>query len=206
MTSHAIEIGKLLRASVQGCIVGCRLSNLSTPAFGSLVRVPLDDKTSIYGLIYDIHIDDDGLVRQLVNAEGVTPEIVADNRVNRNVPAEISVLFVGYEAGGKVFHLLPPRPPLALDSIYTCSDSEICRFTAAGHFGYFRHILRSEDAPVGELLACHLQQGAQAHRMAGSPTWVEDATRELITLLRDDYATLISVLGALADADLGLAQ
>jgi len=29
--------------------------------------------------------------------------------------------------------------------------------------------------------------------------WVENATQELITLLRDDYPTLMSVLGALGE-------
>ena len=91
-----IEIGRLLRASTTGCVVGCRVSNISSPAFGGMVLIPLDDKSEVYGLIYDIHIDDDGLVRQLVTAEGVSDDVILDNRLNRNVPVEISVLFVGY--------------------------------------------------------------------------------------------------------------
>jgi len=39
--------------------------------FWALVRAPQDDGYQIYGLIYDMRIDDDGLVRQLVSAEGV---------------------------------------------------------------------------------------------------------------------------------------
>ena len=57
------------------------------------------------------------------------------------------------------------------------------------------------DLPVGELLAAHLQQAASAHATAGDPAWIDRATQELITLLRDDYPTLMSVLGALADDD-----
>ena len=83
----------------------------------------------VYGLIYDIHIDDDGLVRQLVTADNVSAEVMRDNRERRIVPVEMSVLSVGYEQDGKISHLLPPRPPLSLDVIYSCDDREIVRFT-----------------------------------------------------------------------------
>jgi hypothetical protein len=194
-----LEIGRLLRAGTTGFVVGCRVAQIDAPSFGALVRVKLDGDYHVYGLIHDIHIDDDGLVRQLVTAEGVEEAVIADNRVNRNVPLELSVLTVGYRLDSKVSHLLPPRPPLSLDMIYLCSAEEIRQFTAAGRFGYFRHILRASDLPVGELLAAHIQQAGAAHAEAGEAGWRNAATQELITLLRDDYATLMSVLGALGD-------
>jgi len=199
MTS-AIEIGRLLRAGTTGFVVGCRVSQLDSPTFGGLVRVPLGDDYQIYGLIHDIHIDDDGIVRQLVTADNVDAAIIADNRVNRNVPVEISVLTIGYQQNGQIKHLLPPRPPLSLDVIYQCNAEELRRFTETGHFGYFRHILRSKDAPVGELLAAHIEQANAAHLEAEDQLWAQQATQELITLLRDDYPTLMAVLGALGDA------
>lgn len=195
----AIEIGRLLRAGTSGFVIGCRVSQASAPAFGALVRVPLGEVYQVYGLIHDIHIDDDGLVRQLVTAEGVSESVIADNRVNRNVPVEMSVLTVGYQQELHISHLLPPRPPLSLDVIYLCDQTEVCQFTAAGRFGYFRHILRAQDVPVGELLAAHLQQAQAAHNIAGNPAWLNKATQELIILLRDDYPTLMAVLGALSD-------
>ena len=194
-----IEIGRLLRAGTSGFVVGCRISQLEAPSFGGLVRVSLPNDYHVYGLIHDIHIDDDGLVRQLVTAEGIDAGIIQDNRINRNVPLEMSVLAVGYRQGEVISHLLPPRPPLSLDAIYLCDAAEICEFTSAGRFGYFRHVLRAADLPVGELLAAHIQQAAQAHAEAGNPAWKDSATQELITLLRDDYPTLMSVLGALSD-------
>ena len=194
-----IEIGRLLRAGTTGFVIGCRVSQLDAPSFGALASVPMGDSYQIYGLIHDIHIDDDGLVRQLVTADGVDEAIIADNRVNRNVPIEMSVLAVGYEQDGRVFHLLPPRPPLSLDVIYLCDDDTTCRFTGAGRFGYFRHVLRAADLPVGDLIAAHVQQARQAHASYGNPGWISQATQELITLLRDDYPTLMSVLGALSD-------
>jgi hypothetical protein len=194
-----IEIGRLLRAGTSGFVVGCHVSQLESPSFGALVKAPLDNDYQIFGLIHDIRIDDDGLVRQLVTANGVDDNIIADNRINRNVPLEISVLAVGYCQAGQFYHLLPPRPPLSLDVIYLCSAEELCQFTAAGRFGYFRHVLRASDIPVGELLAAHIQQTKQAHIEQNNHEWASQATQELITLLRDDYSTLMSVLGALAD-------
>ncbi len=195
-----IEIGRLLRASTSGCVVGCRVSQSGAPALGGLVRIPLDKEYEIYGMIHDIHIDDDGLVRQLVTADSVPDEVLADNRVNRNVPVEISVLHVGYRQNGKISHLLPPRPPLSLDAMYACTPAELCAFTAHGRFGYFRHILRAADLPAGEILAAHLQQASQAHAAAGQADWAGAATQELIVLLRDDYPALMNVLSTLGDA------
>ncbi len=191
-----IEIGRLLRAGTTNFIAGCRVNQKDAPSFGALVRAPLEDGHEVYGLVYDIHIDDDGLVRQLVTAENVTPEVFRDNRERRIVPVEISVLVVGYCSNGRVYHMLPPRPPLSLDLICSCDDEDLVNFTAAGRFGYFRHILRATDVPIGEVLAAHLEQAKRAHGAKGD-AWLEHATQELITLLRDDYPTLIAVLGAL---------
>jgi hypothetical protein len=193
---NAIQIGHLLHSSTAQFVAGCSVSQLEAPAFGALVRAPLDQDYGVYGLIHDIHIDDDGLVRQLVTAGNVSPEVMHDNRERRIVPVEMSVLAVGYELEGKISHLLPPRPPLSLDVIYLCSGAELAKFTSAGRFGYFRHILQAKDIPIGELLAAHI---FEVKNKTDNARWVEQATQELITLLRDDYPTLMSVLGALGE-------
>jgi hypothetical protein len=195
-SKDSIEIGRLLRSGTSGFVAGCSISQLDAPVFGGLVRAPLEDGYQVYGIIYDIHIDDDGLVRQLVTAGNVSEEVIADNRERRIVPVEMSVLTVGYEEEGKISHLLPPRPPLSLDVIYKCDPADLIRFTDSGRFGYFRHILRAQDAPIGELLAAHVRQAGAAQKNAD---WRERAIKEIITLLRDDYPTLMSVLGALGE-------
>lgn len=196
--TQQIEIGRLLRAGTTGYIAGCRVNQSNVPSLGALTRAPLSDSYQVYGIIYDIHIDDDGLVRQLVTADNVSDEIMRDNRERRIVPVEMSVLAVGYEQDGKIFHLLPPRPPLSLDVIYACDENDLMRFTSAGRFGYFRHILQNRDMPIGEVLAAHIGGACVAHGKAGD-AWKEKAVQELITLLRDDYPTLMSVLSALSD-------
>ena len=201
---NAIPIGHLLHSSTTQFVAGCAVAQLEAPAFGSLVRAPLDQEYSVYGLITDIHIDEDGLVRQLVTAGNISPEVMRDNRERRIVPVEMSVLTVGYEQDSRIFHLLPPRPPLSLDVIYLCPESELAKFTGAGarpepgrrEFGYFRHILQAKDIPVGEVLAAHILQVKQKTK---NDAWAVQATQELITLLRDDYPTLMSVLGALGE-------
>lgn len=194
-----IEIGRLLRAGTSGFVVGCRVSLLESPSFGALVRVPLEAGYQVYGLIHNIHVDDDGLVRQLVTTENVDESVIADNRLNRNVPLEMSVLSVGYRLDGRIYHLLPPRPPLSLDMIYLCETEDLRQFTGTGRYGYFRHILNAADIPIGELLASHLQQAGNAHAEVGDKSWINNAMQELIILLRDDYPALMGVLGALAD-------
>jgi hypothetical protein len=195
-----IEIGRLLRAGTTGFIAGCRVSQWTVPAFGALVRAPIGAGYQVFGLIHDIHIDDDGLVRQLVTADNVSDEVMRDNRERRIVPVEMSVLSVGYEQEGRIFHLLPPRPPLSLDVIYQCDHSDLARFSSTGRFGYFRHILRAQDIPVGEVLAAHIEQTSVAHGKE-SLKWKENAIKELIALLRDDYSTLMTILSTLKDID-----
>jgi hypothetical protein len=199
LTPISIQIGRLLRASTTGCVIGCQVNQVENLTFGGMVRVPAAPGYQIFGLVYDIHIDDDGLVRQLVTAEQVSDMLIQDNRLNRNIPAEISVLFVGFQRDGKVSQLLPPRPPLSLDEIFSCSAQDILAFTAGDRFGYFRHILCSPELPAAELLAAHLQQAHAIYLQIHDETWLEKAVSELIVLLRDDYETLNRVLGAISE-------
>jgi len=46
------------------------------------------------------------------------------------------------------------------------------------------------------VVAAHIQQAQSAHK---DKSWQEKATHEVIALLRDDYPTLMSVLGALSN-------
>ncbi len=194
------EFGRVLRASTVGFAVGCRVNQLEIPAFGRLVKAqPVDTREAIYGLIYDMLIDDDPLVRRLVLAENPNPAIINDQRENRMLPVEMSVLAVGYKVSGQIKHGLPPRPPLNLDPVALCSDTaEITQFT--DNLGYLRLILRAADAnvPVDQLLVAHI---TDAYHLRGRDTvWALGVIQELIELLRSNYDTLIPTLEALSDA------
>ncbi len=196
----AIPIGRLLRADTSGCVMGCRVSQTGTPAFGEMVLIPLSDGSRIYGLVYDIHIDDDGLVRQLVSAD-VSEEVIEDNRQNRNVPIEISLVFIGWEdASGRVSHTRVPRPPLTLDEIFPCVEEEFLRFTGTGRPGYLRSLLRNQEIPAADLITAHLRQVFSVAHHPDRGGWRDRFLAEVIALLKDDYPQLMDVLTAVSAA------
>ena len=195
-----VEIGRVLRASTAGFAVGCRVAQLETPAFGGLVKAqPLDDREAIYGLIYDMHIDDDPLVRRLVMADTPRPEAISDQGRNRLLPIEMSILVVGYQLNGDLYHGLPPRPPLNLDPVYMVLDAdEVRRFSE--RLGYLRLVLRNAGTgiPVDQLLVAHI---LDIYRRRGDDAaWALQVTQELIELLRSNYDVLIPTLEALSEA------
>lgn len=194
------EIGRVLRASTAGFAVGCRVSQLNVPAFGNLVKAqPVETGQAIYGLIYDMHIDDDPLVRRLVLAENPNPELINDQRRNRMLPIEMSVLAVGYQSTGHIRYGLPPRPPLNLDPVYLCANQEeIIRFT--DRLAYLRLILRAADnnLPVDQLLVAHIIDIYQLRHQ--DKQWLMSVASELIELLRSNYDVLIPTLEALSAA------
>ena len=193
-----VLVGRLLRANTRACVAGCQPSQ-RFPAFGALVSIDLDESTSAYGLVSDIHIDDDGLVRQLATSPDISEAVIQDNRVNRNVPVELSILFVGHRSAGSISHRLPPRPPLSLDRVRACGEGDICAFSGTGQLGYLRFILEAQDFPAADLLAAHLLQAGRAQRDHGDAAWFAHAVGKVITQLRDDYSRLMPVLEALAE-------
>jgi hypothetical protein len=194
------QIGRILRASTTGFAIGCRVGQLSIPAFGGLVRaMPVDNREAIYGLIYNMSIDDDPLVRRLVLAENPAPSVIEDQRNNRLLPIEMSVLAVGYEVDGVIKHGLPPRPPLNLDPVELVTNaSDIRAFSES--LGYLRLILRAvgSPVPVDQLLVAHI---ATVFQLRGNDQgWALRVVNELIELLRSNYDVLIPTLEALSDA------
>lgn len=196
---ESIRVGRLLRSGIQGFAAGFSASQNPIPDFGALVRAEIDQDFDVYGLVHDINVEDDGIVRQMVTSDQISPRDISDNRANRNVPMEIGVISVGYKKGGHIKHLLPPHIPQSMSNIYLCAPEEICRFTDAGRFGYFRHILRNADLPVSEIIAAHFEQTHQAQTAAGNAAWADQAIEKLISLLRVDYPALMVVLDALSD-------
>lgn len=203
-TIENAEIGRVLRASTAGFAIGCRVSQLSLPSFGSLVKAqPVEERESIYGLIYDMHIDDDPLVRRLVLADEPRQSVIEDQRSNRLLPIEMSVLSVGYLQNGTISHGMPPRPPLNLDPVFLCLEQdEVRQFTEKPH--YLRLILRNVGGPVpvDQLLVAHIKH---CFEQRGQDTaWAMRTIEELIELLRSNYDLLIPTLEAISEAVPGL--
>ncbi len=190
------EIGRVLRASTTRFAAGCRVTELAGPAFGALVKaLPLDGREAVYGVIYDLHIQDDPMVRQLIVAQDVPPETVEDQRHNRRVPIEIEVLNVGYHVEGLPVHGLPPRPPISLDPVYLCADGEVRAFTE--RMDFIRLLLNTRDVPADELIVACLRLAAQARPEAERRPFLLEAGRELARQMGADLVRLEALLGRL---------
>ncbi|HML23844.1 MAG TPA: hypothetical protein PKD09_19465 [Aggregatilinea sp.] len=155
-------IGSVLRASTMGFVCGTRSQSIEYPSFGAFVRTyhGADADIEVIGLIYAISIDDDPLVRQLILANNMNNAAMRDQRENRLVPVEISVVNVGFIERGSIYHNLPPRPPLSLDPVQLCDNDCILRFTE--QLDWLRLVLNTSDAPSDDLLGAALQYAAGA--------------------------------------------
>ena len=140
-----------------------------------------------------------GVGDRLVLAESPRQSVIEDQRNNRLLPIEMSVLAVGYRQGDDLVRALPPRPPLNLDPVLLVDDpEEVIEFTEQP--GYLRLILRNAGGPVpvDQLLVAHVRQ---AHALrGGDDRWAAAIVAELIDLLRSNYDLLVPALEALSDA------
>lgn len=186
-----MQVGRVIRSSTTCFAVGCQLLRPDVPVFGSLVKVRTVGGDEVFGLIYDVRMEDDPFIRQVSVLGEDRPEVIQDQRYNRQVPIEVGVLVVGYGRDGRIHHRLPPQPPLSLDVTYTCSQGELMAFTS--EFGYFRLVMDSPDLPSDELLASSLSQAAEVRGRDGQAFLVE-AGRELARMLSKDQSRLDAML------------
>ena len=189
-------IGRLLRSSTTGYVFGCAVPEPEVPLFGAFVKAPAQkQQTEIIGLIYNIAFEDDPFVRQMVATPDLDEAYIQDQRVNRQVPIEVSVLAVGYRSftnsNGFVYSL-PPQPPITLDRIHPCSAAEVLGFTE--RFDYLRLILDSPDAPADELIATSLRHAAEMRPAQDRTFFLREAGKELARLLNRDLARLENLL------------
>jgi hypothetical protein len=192
MSDKRLNVGRVLRAGTQGFVVGCEVLQPDIPRFGTFVRAEgVAPGSAIYGLIYDVSLQDDLFARHFIGAD--TPEeVVRDQRVNRQVPIEVSVLAVGCGDGGAILHCLPPQPPVTLDWLYECTAEEVRAFTA--RLDYFQLILGARQAPTDELLIASVRNAAGARPEGKREIFLVDAGRELARLLAGDPLRLEGLL------------
>lgn len=193
MTDQPITVGRVLRSSTAGFSIGCRAPlgvKEDVPQFGAFVKVA-QGNYEIIGLIYDVQFVDDPLVRQIISADSLPPELRLDQS-QRLAPIEISVLVVGFAREGQVYQHLPPQPPATLDEIMTCTPDEVTAFTR--QFTFLRTILNAQDAPADELVAACLRLASASRPELERRTFLLDAGRELARLLSSDPVRLEGIL------------
>ena len=189
----SIPIGRLLRSSTDSFTFGCSIPEPDVPLFGAFVKaLAQQDHAEVIGLIYNIIIEDDLFVRQMIATPDLPESYILDQRKNRKVPIEVSVLSVGYKKGGELFHMLPPQPPITLDHIRQCTPDEITTFTEG--FGYLRLVLNARDVPTDELLASSLHQAIYVRPVEERQYYLLEAGRELARLLSNDLTRLETLL------------
>jgi hypothetical protein len=188
-------IAYVLRSSTVGYSAGASLNQIDALAFGMVVKAHAssDQRDTVYGLMYDIHIDDDPLVRQLVLADAVSDETISDQRHHRIAPVEMSILAIGYrDIDGKIRQALPPRPPISLVPVYLCNDAEMHEVTS--YFDYFRMVLSASGVPGEQLLAANLLRAASTRPAAEQYDFLVRAGREAARLLSSDMTRLDHLL------------
>lgn len=189
----------ILRASAAGFTAGCRILLQDVPRFGDLVQI--QSSATLFGLIYDVTIQDDPVVRQLVLADVLETEVILDQRENRLVPIELHVLSIGYRlnGSGKMVQGLPPQPPTSLDALRVCHEDELRAFT--GSLTYLQLVLSTPQVPVDELLAAHLIQAAAVRGPEARYPFLLGAGRELARLLGADLVRLERLLKRIRPAE-----
>lgn len=185
---------RVLRSSTTEFAVGCRVLSPNIPVFGSFVKARVQKDIEVYGIIYNVLIEDDPLARELAGSSDVTEEYIEDQRQNRQVPIEVSVLVVGHRRAEHLYHYFPPQPPLTLNNIYLCDPAEVVAFTE--QFDYFRTVLNRKEICPDEVLAASLRFAASCRDdMNERRQFMIRAGRELARLLNNDLVRLDGLLG-----------
>jgi hypothetical protein len=119
--------------------------------------------------------------------------MMRDQRENRLVPIELSVLVVGYQREGeKPIQGLPPQPPISLDSLTLCDEADMLAFTE--QLNYLRLVLNAVQIPCDELVIANLGRAAAVRPPETRRQFLLDAGRELARLLSFDLVRLDGIL------------
>ncbi|MCD6290789.1 MAG: hypothetical protein J7M34_09835 [Anaerolineae bacterium] len=165
------------------------------PALGSLVRVSVDDR-SLYAVVSfgaTTGIDPGRRAVRRSTEEVFDEAIYREHpQLERTLRTEFQAVLVGVrEDDGPMRQVLPPQPPPLHYSVWECTADEVCAFTE--RLVYFRLLWHANGGlPADQLLAAHIRAIYAAR--GDDLGWLEGAAREVATLLRDDYDSLMSVL------------
>jgi hypothetical protein len=191
-----VIVGRVLRSSTTGFDCGTHSTRLDTRhSFGAFVEVPIanDDVVYAIGLIYAVRVDDDPLVSELVRADTVEDNVLRDQRENRLIPVEISVINVGWRDNVRTMPGLSPRPSMSLSDVCSCDPAVIRHFTE--NHDFFRLVLNASQVPSDDLLAAALRYAAVvAYEESERYNFLVESGRKLVRLLGHDLKRLAHLL------------
>lgn len=192
---QALMVGRVLRASTRGFICGTQSNKIDhRHDFGAFVNASIanDDSVRVVGLIYAVEIKDDMLVSELVMAEAVNNNILRDQRENRMVPLEISVLSIGYTYRDMIVHSLPPRPPMSLSLVELCSAESVHAFTQ--RLDFLPLALNAAEVPSDDLIGAAVRYASYAYPENRRYEFLVRCGREIARQLSHDLKRLEHVL------------
>jgi hypothetical protein len=179
-------VGRVLRASTRGYACGTHSISIDYKHdFGAFVKAPVANDETIFaiGVIYAVEIKDDLLISELVMAEAVDASVLRDQRENRMIPVEISVLNIGYGMERQFACSLPPRPPMSLSQVRLCNADEVYYFTQQVDF--FRLVLNATEVPSDDLLAAMLRYAAGAYNREERYDFMVRCGRQITRMVMD---------------------
>jgi hypothetical protein len=188
-------VGRVLRASTRGFNCGTHSTRIGAAHdFGAFVWTPVanDPRQWVVGLISAVEIKDDLMVAELVMAETVNPNVMRDQRENRMIPVEISVINIGFHNGRGFVQSLPPRPPMSLSEVELMPDDMVAQFTE--QLDFFRLVLTASDAPSDDLLATALRHAVTCRPPEAQAAYRVRCGRQLARLLTADLKRLAHIL------------
>jgi len=197
MSKKPVLIARVTRCSTRSFVGASRLPEPDVPTFGSFCKASAQrGQSEVIGLIYDIRIEDDELARQIAIAADPTQEQLADNRLNRLIPIEISCLAVGYRMADQYAYAIPPQPPMTLDDVHALSNDEVSDFTAKLDFVHL--VFTAPGVPVDELLAAALQHAARGRPERERRQFLIEAGRVCARQIAGDMSRLERLVHNLA--------
>jgi hypothetical protein len=170
------RLGRVMSGDTHRFTYGVRATTYHPAGFGSFIKAQADSRTVI-ALICRMTVDDDPLTRQLVQADRITTQVLRDQRENRKVPLECTAINLGYIYENRIYHALPPHPPISLEPVFACTADETIAFSQK--FTFLRTIIKTTPPSV-------------------QYKFLIDAGRVLAKLLASDQQRLDHVLQAIS--------
>jgi hypothetical protein len=182
------EIGEVIGSSNTEFIAECALLHHS-PAFGSFIKV--QGRETIYGVVFNAYTHSLEPNRLAIAYHRSEQELRDEQpQIFELLKTKFEAVIIGYETEGTIRQYLPPQPPRLHSFVYSCHPMEVRRLTS--HFWFFRFLMSVEKAPRDELIAATIR-AAYAVR-EGERSFLVQAGKELVKLIRDDYEMLSSIL------------
>jgi len=134
--SEVPRVGEVIEASTTGFVAEC-YELYESPPLGSLVKT-VDAATESYAVVCAATTTgvEPGR-RPIARGRGETAEeeiYRANPQLLKLLRSEFEVLVVGYRAGGKLYHYLPPKPARIHQFVCSCSLEEVKEFSRSFAF------------------------------------------------------------------------